>query len=103
MRNLFIVSNIIVWGLTITIIFVAPPEIPLFYSRIWGEGQVASKWEILLLPILMEVAFIVSNWFAKKKFATEPNFTKLANAILAAQVLIIIGIAIRTLWILSFS
>jgi len=102
-RTIFIASNIAVWALSITIIIVAPPEIPLFYSRVWGEGQVASKWEILLLPVLMNVAFFVSSWFAKKKFATEPNFTKFANIILAAQVLIIIGIAIRTLWILSLS
>jgi len=29
-----------------------PPEIPLFYSRPWGEAQLASPWLLLILPAL---------------------------------------------------
>lgn len=29
-----------------------PPEVPLFYSRPWGEAQLASPWLLLILPAL---------------------------------------------------
>ncbi|MBP6993753.1 hypothetical protein KBB12_00745 [Candidatus Woesebacteria bacterium] len=101
MRLLAIISNIIVWVLVAGLLLTAPPEIPLYFSRVWGESQIASKWAVLLLPFLMNVTFIVSNWFTKQKFSEDEEFGKITRTILIVQVVVIIGILIRTLWTVS--
>lgn len=45
-----------------------PPQIPLYYTRAWGEDQLADSWLIILIPILMNVLFIVNNFVYKKYF-----------------------------------
>ena len=101
MRLLVIISNIIVWVLVAGLLLTAPPEIPLYYSRIWGENQIASKWAVLLLPFLMNITFVVSNWFIKKKFTEDEEFGKIARTMLIVQVVVMVGILIRTLWTVS--
>ena len=29
-----------------------PPQIPLFYSKLWGEDQLGEVWMIFLLPVI---------------------------------------------------
>lgn len=101
MRLLVIIGNIIVWVLVAGLLLTAPPEIPLYFSRAWGENQIASKWAVLLLPFLMNTTFFVSNWFIKKKFAEDEDFGKITRTILIVQVVVIISILIRTLWTVS--
>lgn len=101
MRLLVITSNIVVWALVAVLLLTAPPEIPLYYSRIWGESQIATKWALLLLPFLMNMAYYITNWFMHKRFTEEETFAHIARTILFVQSLIVVGILIRTLWILS--
>lgn len=42
-----------------------PPQIPLFYSRPWGEDQLVDLWIIIVLPVLMHL-FIFSNAFLNR-------------------------------------
>lgn len=101
MRLLAITSNIVVWALVAVLLLTAPPEIPLYYSRVWGENQIATKWALLLLPLLMNIAFFVTNWFIHKKFTEQETFAHISRTVLFVQTLIIVGILIRTLWVLS--
>lgn len=101
MRILVITSNIVVGALVAVLLLTAPPEIPLYYSRAWGENQVATKWAVLLFPIMLNVTFFVTNWFVRKKFAEEEVFARIAGAVLFAQSLLIVGILVRTLLVLS--
>jgi hypothetical protein len=54
-----------------------PQEVPLFYSKPWGEEQVADIWFILLIPIFMHLLYI-ANIFLSKRFAKdEPVLQKM--------------------------
>lgn len=44
---------------------VLPPQIPLFYSRPWGQEQLAPKFFIFILPAVSFLVFLVNNLFAE--------------------------------------
>lgn len=52
-----------------------PPQIPLFYSRPWGEYQLTDWWFIFLLPILMNLLYFLNLYLSKKFFGTN-HFVK---------------------------
>jgi hypothetical protein len=41
-----------------------PPKIPLFYSRAWGEEQLAEVHYIFGLPIMSLIVLVVNNFIA---------------------------------------
>lgn len=43
-----------------------PPQIPLFYSKVWGEDQLADTWFILLIPIIMNIFYFLNIYLSKK-------------------------------------
>ena len=52
-----------------------PPQIPLFYSQLWGEGQLSDTWAIFILPIFMTILFFI-NQYVLNKFYSENAFIK---------------------------
>lgn len=44
-----------------------PPQMPFFYSRPWGEEQLADWWMIFILPLTANF-FGFLNGFIQKKF-----------------------------------
>jgi len=54
-----------------------PNQIPLFYSRPWGESQIAEIWYIALLPILMHLLFFLNVFIINRYFKDDEMFTKL--------------------------
>lgn len=52
-----------------------PQEIPLFYSRAWGEDQLVDFWLIFILPILMHL-FIVLNGYVYQKYFLPDSFIR---------------------------
>ncbi len=52
-----------------------PPQLPLFYSKPWGEDQLVDSWLIFILPVLMNSFYFLNNWFYKK-FFRENFFVK---------------------------
>lgn len=44
-----------------------PEKVPLFYSRPWGEEQLAAKEWLLLIPVLSLLIFLI-NWQLGKLF-----------------------------------
>jgi|SRR3989344_1712952 len=53
-----------------------PPVIPLWYSRPWGEDQLASPWNLLILPAASLLAQGVSLTLAST-WSQTPLFAKL--------------------------
>lgn len=45
-----------------------PPQIPLFYSKPWGEDQLAEKWMIFLLPVLSHTIFLFNSILYNKLY-----------------------------------
>ncbi len=52
-----------------------PPQIPLFFSRPWGEDQLVLSWLILILPILMNIFYFV-NLFVYRRFFFDNKFVE---------------------------
>lgn len=50
-----------------------PPQIPLFYSRPDGEAQLGEWWFIFLIPLLMNLLYIL-NVYLQKKFFSDNAF-----------------------------
>lgn len=48
-----------------------PGELPLFYSRSWGEEQLGTKTSILILPVGSLFFTLVNSLLAKKIYSSE--------------------------------
>src|SRR3989344_3395426 len=48
-----------------------PPEIPLWFSRPWGETQLAQPWMLWLLPALTSLTLVLSTLGGGLIFTTE--------------------------------
>lgn len=48
-----------------------PPQIPLFYSRLWGEDQLVDTWLIFLLPVFLNLLFFLNNYLFKKIYSNN--------------------------------
>ena len=52
-----------------------PPQIPLFYSKPWGEDQLGELWMIAFLPLILNFLYIL-NLYVYKKFFPENEFVR---------------------------
>jgi len=78
-----------------------PPQIPLFYSQLWGESQLADSWIIFALPIFMNILFF-TNQYIFNRFYSENIFIK--NIFYYLNLFLIIGftsIFIKIIFIVS--
>lgn len=48
-----------------------PPQVPLFYSRPWGESQLTSPWLLLVLPAL-SLFIVIFNLILSGLFFDSP-------------------------------
>jgi len=65
-----------------------PPQIPLFYSLPTGEDQLVEWWMIFLIPILMNVLYIINTFIYNAYFHRE-DFEK---SMLKYTNMVIIGV-----------
>jgi len=83
--NLFFLSS---FALQILLLMISinklPPEVPLFYSRPWGEKILASPIYLFLLPAIALFSFVLDRFLANV-FAKGDNF--LGRAISAFVIL----------------
>jgi len=54
-----------------------PPQTPLFYSRLWGEDQLADTWLIFLLPVFLNLLFFLNNYLFQKFFSDNEFIKKI--------------------------
>lgn len=52
--------------------FRLPPQLPLYYSRPWGEDQLADLWFIFIIPFLMNLFVFINRWIMKRFFTDKP-------------------------------
>ena len=91
------------WGVSFSLLFLflsaiflglfwsrIPPQVPLFFSRPWGEEQLASKNQILLLPSLTLAFFFFNFLSAVKVFDKEPLLSRIL--VITSTVLVFIFI-----------
>jgi hypothetical protein len=54
-----------------------PPQLPLFYSRPFGEQQLGEVWYIFLLPLLMHVLLFLNLYFYNHFFLPDQFVKKI--------------------------
>jgi len=54
-----------------------PPQVPLFYSQLWGEGQLADTWLIFLLPVFLNLLFFLNNYLFIKFYSDNVLIKKI--------------------------
>ena len=45
-----------------------PPQLPLFYSRPWGEEQLGDFWTIFIIPVLLNVLVFFNGYVYNRFF-----------------------------------
>lgn len=73
MTYILIAFTLILLGLLYTKL---PKEVPLFYSKAWGNDQLV-KSHFLFLPLVLSVIFLQLNTYLSKKIATS-TFMKIS-------------------------
>lgn len=67
--------NLLLWLIGFFLLFFSwrqlPPQVPLFYSRPWGESQLTSPAGLLLLPLLSLLIFTLNFGLILKTFKEE--------------------------------
>jgi len=101
MLKFLALANVLQVALLIWKYQILPKQIPLFYSKPWGEGQIADMWYILLLPIFMNLTFFTNRHIAIKFFSQNKFFKSIfmiANGILIVGYT---GIFLKILFLIS--
>lgn len=75
MGKLLIGANALMIGAFLLKLSKLPPQIPLFYSQIWGESQLVDSWMIFILLIFMNILFFI-NQYIFNKFYSDNIFIK---------------------------
>ncbi len=75
MEIALILSNLLILVTFILRFSHLPPQIPLFYSKLWGEDQLADTWMIVFIPILIN-AFYFLNMYISRKFFPQIGIVK---------------------------
>ncbi|MBI5127561.1 hypothetical protein HZA76_03860 [Candidatus Roizmanbacteria bacterium] len=65
-----------------------PPQLPLFYSHPWGEAQLVDTWMIFLIPLLLNLLYVVNNYLYKKFFSGNELIKKMFDYLM---ILLIVG------------
>ncbi len=58
-----------------------PGEIPLFYSRGWGEDQLTDIWYIFLLPLLLHLGLFANGYIYNRFFFPDSFIKRILNII----------------------
>ncbi len=71
--NLFLAVIFLIIGVVILLIFRQsfPPQIPLFYSLIWGEAQLAPSFWLWFLPVGQFLILIINLLLATVAYPKE--------------------------------
>ena len=106
MLKLLLSANLLMIATFILKFKTLPPQIPLYFSKLWGEGQLADLWMIFIIPIFMNILFF-SNQYIFNRFYSENTFIKnifyyLNLFLIIAFTLIFVKIIFIISWILLY-
>lgn len=78
-----------------------PEQIPLFYSRPWGEAQLADVWYILLLPILVHLFYFFNTYIIKRFFRDDVLFPRMFSVTTSVLIIVCTGIFLKILFLVT--
>lgn len=62
------IANALMAGVLVWKFNTLPPQIPLFYSLPLGEDQLGDTWIIIIVPLTMNIIFILNQFIVKRYF-----------------------------------
>jgi len=71
MIGLLLSANLIMIGSYVLTMKTIPPQIPLLYSLPIGEDQLVEWWMIFIIPIIMNVFYILNSFIYNRFFFQE--------------------------------
>lgn len=101
MFSYLIIGNILMAGVFILKLNQLPPQLPLFYSKPWGEDQLGDTWMIVILPLLLNIFYILNNYFYKKYFPGNLFIRKILDYLNLFLIIVITGIFVRIILLIS--
>lgn len=75
-----------------------PPQVPLFYSRPWGESQLADPKALLVIPVTAMVCGTFVGLIAKRNSTDPLTEVILLTTAIIAQLVLLLGF-LRIVWI----
>ncbi len=96
-----ILSNIVMIFVFLIKLDHLPPQIPLFYSRPWGEEQLADWWMILYLILVLNTLFFLNNYIEKKFFADNQLIAKIFTYLNFFLIITVTFIFIKIIFLIS--
>jgi len=78
-----------------------PPQIPLFYSKTWGENQLADLFMIFLLPFFLNLFFFLNNFIYANFFSENILVKKIVDYLNIFLMIIIPIIFLRIIFLVT--
>ncbi|MFH0773162.1 MAG: hypothetical protein V1922_02530 [bacterium] len=101
MIGLLISSNLIQLGVYLLRMHTIPPQIPLFYSLPIGEDQLVEWWMIFLIPVVMNILFILNTVLCNSYFHREQFERKLIRYVNMAIIAVCTYLFVRIIFLVS--
>lgn len=76
-----------------------PDRLPLFYSLPWGENQLATKQQFLLLPIMLALICLINSLIASQLHSAQYLLKRMLMLSLIIIDLILVITALKIIWI----
>jgi hypothetical protein len=78
------------------------PEIPLFYTKPWGEERLGENWNILFIPLLMTVAYVIFSLLRQRWYRNDRVMSRITSWLISVYITIsllaYIRILARAIW-----
>lgn len=101
MNKLLIAADILMVAIFAWRFQYMPNQIPLLYSRPWGDPQLVEFWYIVLLPIIMHIFYFLNIVIAKTYFRSEDLFQKLFIITNAFVIVTFTGIFLKIIFLVT--
>ncbi len=101
MNKVLIVTDVIMVIVVVWFHTKLPPQIPLYYSRPWGDLQLADAWAIALLPFLLHVSIMINNILYRRLFYPDDFIVRFVRGFNTFLVIAYSGIFIRLVLFIS--
>lgn len=101
MFYLLAVGNLLILGLSIWKFGSLPPQLPLYYSRPWGEDQLVDWWMLFSLPVIMNILSFFNLFFVNKFFPNNEFVSKIVHYFNVALTLTLTTVFIKILFLVT--
>lgn len=78
-----------------------PPQIPLFYSEIWGENQLVDTWMIVVVPALLHIFFFLNRFVYARYFWQNHTIKHIVHVINWAWIVFLTSIFLRIIFLIT--